>query len=557
MSSVPELLTFGVGVDTSPAEEGLASLGGAAQGAAADIQTNMSGASDSLKDLGRQSSGASRGILGLASVIALISPRLGATVRSFGTLARGVGVLRLGLGPAAAALTVVVAAVGLYQRKQAELEKQERRSIAMAGALVDIRQQLRDATLDLDVEIGNLTRSERELLEIRQEAFVTALPRMAEFTVAMGEQADKVADARENLSTLTEAAARVGERLDGAAEGARALSTASQGAKLRDVALDLQAQEAALASIQGDQAKYIQGIKDLISTRKEELELSERNSRSNRAEIETIKTLSSEQVDYASILEQIAGIEKQAVEARMSDEQRVIALMNDRLVALREIAAINGGIFDTEQAAHAVRMQAAAELDALKDAAAKKRKAETREALGEASDLYSGIAAAAISAAERRADGDEAAMERAKETARRLGIVEVGIATAVGISNSIARYAGRPVATALAVGAQIATGIAQAAAINSAHQGATLAPDEVSDPRGFTRLRGERDNGAGQVLSPEASRRMERGEGSGAATIPIPVYQHFGAFFADVVQGGQSPLTDAINAGRTVGRRGY
>jgi hypothetical protein len=48
---------------------------------------------------------------------------------------------------------------------------------------------------------------------------------------------------------------------------------------------------------------------------------------------------------------------------------------------------------------------------------------------------------------------------------------------------------------------------------------------------------------------------MERGEDRGARTVAIPIYQHFGEFFADVVEGGGTPLHDLINQGRDVGRR--
>jgi len=59
VSITQELLTFGVGIDTSNAEAGLASLGSAADGVAVGLEDRLSGASDGLKDLGKQSGTAS------------------------------------------------------------------------------------------------------------------------------------------------------------------------------------------------------------------------------------------------------------------------------------------------------------------------------------------------------------------------------------------------------------------------------------------------------------------------------------------------------------------
>jgi len=71
-------------------------------------------------------------------------------------------------------------------------------------------------------------------------------------------------------------------------------------------------------------------------------------------------------------------------------------------------------------------------------------------------------------------------------------------------------------------------------------------------------LRDESIDETGRVMSPEASRRLERGESAGRAqVVPVPQYQHFGVFFADVVESGGTPMHDLIYQGRDVGRAGY
>ena len=127
MDDVSELLVFGVGVDVSSAEAGLASLGESGATAAAQLEDRLSGSADSLKELGKRSSTASRGIQGLAAVIGLVDPRLAQVVRSVGTLARGLTVLRLGLGPAAVAVAAVTTALAIYTKQsQAAAEAQEK-----------------------------------------------------------------------------------------------------------------------------------------------------------------------------------------------------------------------------------------------------------------------------------------------------------------------------------------------------------------------------------------------------------------------------------------------
>jgi hypothetical protein len=127
----------------------------------------------------------------------------------------------------------------------------------------------------------------------------------------------------------------------------------------------------------------------------------------------------------------------------------------------------------------------------------------------------------------------------------------------VGIQKALSQAAGNPVLAALGIASVVAGAATQAAAVGaqSLHQGGQLAPDEQSVRTVV--LRDEAINESGRVMSPEATRRMERGDSGRAQVVPIPQYQHFGVFFADVVESGGTPLHDLIYQGRDVGRAGY
>ena len=141
MSVPQELLTIGVGLDTSAVESGLSSLGDATDGVAVGLEDRLSGASDGLRELTKGSSSASRGISGLGTMISVVDPKLGAMVRQVGSLSRGLQMLRVVSGPLAVAIGVATAALVVYnatqeiasQRALEAAERSERLSAALAA----------------------------------------------------------------------------------------------------------------------------------------------------------------------------------------------------------------------------------------------------------------------------------------------------------------------------------------------------------------------------------------------------------------------------------------
>ena len=360
MSHVPELAAFGLGLDTSAVDAGLASMGGSAESIGADLESRLAGASDGMKELGKRSSNASRGIQGLAAVVSLVDPRLGQVVRSVGTLARGLSVLRLGLGPAAVAVAAVTTAWALYQRQQEqarqEMEAAKTRADNLAEALKgvalaaqDIQDQIRLVNGEID-QFGLAAEQQAESVRIASDAVVTAYDAEIEAT-------------KEKITSLRQ--------------------QVQQG---KNVSAELRAERKELAQLTGarDQeikraSRQIDTIELLADFRREsraaaeaEAEASRQAAEQARLEADWRKQQAEEMAEVArqrkrigSLTSEVAGIEKAAVETRMSDEQRILAAMDDRIARLQEIAQETHGLIDVEKAELAVRMQAAAELTEL------------------------------------------------------------------------------------------------------------------------------------------------------------------------------------------------
>jgi hypothetical protein len=152
-----ELLTFGVGADTSSAEASLASLGSTADGVAVGLEDRLSGASDELKNMGKASTGAGRGFTGLAAAISVVDPKLGAAVRQVGSLARGLTLLRAVSGPVAIGIGVVTAALATYNAAQQISNERAERARERAERLTEALRAQAEATSDLQTETDLIT----------------------------------------------------------------------------------------------------------------------------------------------------------------------------------------------------------------------------------------------------------------------------------------------------------------------------------------------------------------------------------------------------------------
>ena len=572
MSVAPELLTFSVGVDTSSAEAGLASLGDSADGAAAGLEEKLAGASAGLKNLGKGSTSAARGLAGVGGAVALFNPRLGAMIRNAGTLTRSLSILRVGaLGPLAGVLAVVGGAYLLYNRRVEESERVQENAANVADALRESQERLEQAYIDTGIEVGNLTTKERRLMDIRRRSFIENQPRSQEFISQIQEQSRAVALAQdEQVSQIERLTAATVQHQKEIEQGGRGIP--EQLGMLRDIAqgaIDATAAERdALQGLQGDFTTYTENIRKAVDLYIEEASAIDEgtNAKGRRlgAEIELTE---------AMLLQD--ELRKEATAAQLSmetDEERINRIYEERLDLLNR--AHEAGVSQRElvNAAAEFEKQHLEEMEALRDREDEKirRQFEDMQARKQAdhdetirqikeqnqkivenvesmSQLFGAASSLVSELAGLAAGDDEEAQARAAKLDKGLNIIGSLLGGAAGVV--INTLLGNPVG-AVTSGLGGVSGALQAA---RAHQGDRIAPDEEMIRTVI--LRDEKITGDAQVISPEGSRRMERGEDGGAHTVAIPIYQHFGEFFADVVEGGGTPLHDMINQGRTVGRR--
>lgn len=360
MSSYPELVGLGVGLDISAAEAGLASLGGSAEGVAAGLEDRLASASDGMKELGKRSSTASRGIQGLASVISLVDPRLGQVVRSVGTLARGMSVLRLGLGPAAAAVTLVTGALALYQHEQRkaaeEAEAAEQRARDLTTALEDQHAIYLDLQTQMDLINGNTDRfavqfeRRKEQIEASGQAVTDAL----DAEIAALEEKIRVQEQERRVSVEQQAVVR-------------GLKTelASLNEERRDAVEATDSQIAAAEAY----AEYLREQKEAeeFLRRREEArrEAARKRAEAERKEAEARRERQQQEQQYAALVAEVSGAEREAKLALMTDEERLNFLLQERLARLEAISQQTQDNIATEAAANALKLQTARELTEL------------------------------------------------------------------------------------------------------------------------------------------------------------------------------------------------
>ena len=577
MSITQELLTFGVGVDTSSAEAGLASLGSTADGVAVGLEDRLSGASDGLKDLGKQSGTASRGIQGLAAVVSLVDPRLGQVIRSVGTLARGLSVLRLGLGPAALAVGALTAGLALYQKEQQRAADAMAAAQARADNLSDAMQRVADSARDIEDQIrmvngeidsfGLAAETQADQARAASDAVVSAYDAQIEASQALVNQLTTEDNRQQNLLRLR----RGNEQRAQAAAAALAAEEATL-SRLTEA----RAQEIARVE------RQVEVIDLLAEFHRESRDAQEREAAAREASAaaqraaaaadrERLASLS----DLQRLMDEVSSIQAQAAGEQLTENERILAGYDAQIERLAEIQRITGESADIEAARaevmaarraaeHEIALENQAELDRLRDEAHQKELdhiAEERSkriaAQQEIAGALRSLGSLSMQVAKSRADADRHAAQRSLAVAKALGLAQIAVDTAVGVQKALANAAGNPVLAALGIASVIAGAATQAAAVasQSLHQGGQLAPDEQSVRTVV--LRDEAIDDGGRVMSPEATRQMERGHSGAARVVPVPQFQHFGVFFADMVESGGTPMHDLINQGRDVGRAGY
>ena len=582
MSITQELLTFGVGVDTSAAEAGLASLGDATDGVAVGLEDRLSGASAGLKDLGKGSAGASRGISGLGAMISVVDPKLGAMVRQVGSLSRGLQMLRVVSGPLAVAIGVATAALLVYNASQEIAAKRTAEAAERSERLTTAMEAQAELTRTLQRETDLLTGatdrhrlSLEEQIQAQKEAGSAARVAIAQQIVALRAQKQEQQEVTE--STF-------------AGRRAQILARAEINRLDRDIASLTRQRQASIDT----QAENISQAHRNTAAMRRESTATEEATTATRARAAAVEELTAKQAAaiqkedalterqkvakeaLGELSAEAARIEEEATLAVLTPLQRLNAEYDAKIERLQSIQALSMGQVETEEAVHAVRIAHIEEIGQLEREANEERskialaehdqmlrnmderRAKNIEVSSAIADGISSLSSIAETAAKKRADTDKKTAAKMLAVSKTLGIAEVAVNTAVGVSDVIAKHAANPVVAGILTAAVIATGAAQVATIasQSLHQGGQLAPDEQAVRTVV--LRDERISPDGRVMSPEATRRMERGEaGQGARVVPVPQFQHFGVFFADMVESGGTPLHDLINQGRDVGRAGY
>ena len=569
---------IGVGLDASQVTSGLAEIGDATDGVAVGLEDRLSGASSGLANLAKGSTTASRGMSGLASVVSLVDPKLGGVIRSVGTLARGLQVLKLGFGPLAVVLGAATAGFALYQREQervaAEMEAAEARANNLSEALQrvassarDIEDQVRLVNGEID-RFGLAAETQAQTAQAASDAVVEAFDAQIEASQSL-------------LNTLEFEASRTATNLKlkrGTKEAAEAAAAA------------LATEEANMARLtqrRGEEIaraeRQIETIELMAEFHRESREAQEREAQAREASAEAQRRATAADRERIASLEElerlhdeVARIEQSAALAIMTPLQRLNAEYDAKIERLQAIQELSGGAVETETALAALRLQHMEQERNLREEITRERLAHADEVINkieadairereirmavqsEVAGGISSLSSLAESAAKRRADADTENTRKLFALSKALGLTQIAIDTAVGVQKAVAQNAGNPVLMAARIAGVVASGAAQAAAVSSQslHQGGQLAPDEQAVRTVV--LRDERITPDGRVMSPEATRRMERGEAGGAArVVPVPQFQHFGVFFADMVESGGTPLHDLINRGRDIGRAGY
>jgi hypothetical protein len=609
VSITQELLTFGVGVDTSSAEAGLASLGSTADGVAVGLEDRLSGASSELQNMGKASTGAGRGLTGLGAAISVVDPKLGAAVRQVGSLARGLTMLRTVSGPVAIGIGVITAALATYNAAQQISNERAERARERAERLTEALRAQAEATSDLQTETDLITGATDRYRLSAEEQIEQQKQLGAETRTAIYAQIQALRDERTEQEALSRSLFRNAQARVEAGQEARRL-TREIASLEQQIEESNETQRANIRQIHSNahalrtQGEATEDATTATNRRTVAVEaVTEAIAKQEAAELKAVgaseKAIATQQL-LATLESEVASIRSTAADEQLSENERILGAYDQQIERLNEIQRITGESADIEAARAAVtsareeaefqmfldhqaeksRIEDEAHQDALDKIEEERQhrlaaQADISSALGSFGQLSSQIARTRAQEAEEamqalKASGrlseaqikkrealEMAAAQRALNVSKSLGFAQIAIDTAVGIQKALANSAGNPVLAALGIASVVAGAATQAAAVGaqSLHQGGQLAPDEQSVRTVV--LRDEAIDESGRVMSPEATRRMERGDTGRAQVVPIPQYQHFGVFFADVVESGGTPLHDLIYQGRDVGRAGY
>lgn len=586
-----ELLTVGISIDTSGVKDGLKEIGNTGARASAELEESLTEAAQGMKRLEQATQETTEKIkrleqktedLGdkygktasrsgqLGGALGRIHPSLEEGSRLVADLADALEVASLGgasllriVGPIGAAIGVAAGAFMILKQNLDDANESMEKAAERAQEMVDLHTQVKEAALLQALAEERITQEEFNQIASAKTAADAFRLQREEREKSLHVIDQQIAQAMELVETHGATIARYREMIENDQDYRNATSATraelEQAAhKLASLNQERMVAQTAVDIITTAEDKYAQTLTDTADAQLHASEISQQRAQQQRDEAEALKAL--------------GNIRREQALAQLTDLQKINFLLDERVDRLLELQEITGqdvtediiaaeriAIVETlelEKKLAEERKKAQEQRDAAheKEMAAIKAETDARmEALGNVGAAYGDLANLAVQAANRRATIDEASARRSLQAAKSLGLVQIAIDTAVGIQKALAQAAGRPLRAAAGIAAVLTGSAVQTAAVasQSLHSGGDIAPDE-QEIRTII-LRDEAVTSRGEVLSPEETRQRD----TGGSTVIIPAYQHFGQFFADVVESGGTPLHHLINEGRTLGRVGY
>ena len=228
------------------------------------------------KNLSDVAGDADSALVGFSSVLDLVNPKLGSTVRVAADVGASLeGMIRIAMvgAPIIVALAAAAAAGGLAYttwQKRVQAHKDEvSRNNEILKASQDLILDLKSATLDYLVVVGDMTRAEREIKRLRQETFISSLPRLQSITKAITEQGEAIRKAEEAFKKARDSAKKAEER---------GLLTPGETAVLVKAAQDLNAANAKGKKLDQERLDLIDKAKEALKVRIDTVNAEERLS---------------------------------------------------------------------------------------------------------------------------------------------------------------------------------------------------------------------------------------------------------------------------------------
>ena len=157
------------------------------RGDASQLQAEIELTSSSLDQVSDDADSAGGSLRGLSSITRMASAEIGRGTVAVVGLTRGIGGLKLALGPAVAAVAAVTVVVKVFQSAQEDLARIQEQSKATTESLRTTNSRLQESYEALAVATGEMTQTEYDLLQIRRQNFAESLPGMQETAAAIFE----------------------------------------------------------------------------------------------------------------------------------------------------------------------------------------------------------------------------------------------------------------------------------------------------------------------------------------------------------------------------------